>query len=271
MRQDPYVYQLIFLNGEQATPASFQRIQPCGWSAIMRMMPFAITGVFMGLASSGGIHTALADSAVEQMAVPANEASFHVPVFQNDFIRLLNVDIPAGRSSGYHVHLPDLVTVVVEDSDSVAQEFGREPNPPAHQPRGNVVYTKYGEMGLTHNVTNAGRSPYHLIGVEVLKSQLGRFSPSSRADVPSYLQVIDNENVRGWRLVLEPGQSVAPITQPAPGIRIVVDGGEIAEVVPGHADRAMLLKSGEFAWQGPGITAGFIIVVGRVSNLWSSS
>ena len=82
----------------------------------------------------------------------------------------------------------------------------------------------------------------------------GRFTPGSRADVAGYAQVLDNERVRGWRLVLEPGQSVAAITQKAPGIRVVVDGGELSENVPGQAERAMAPKSGEFFWQEPGVT-----------------
>jgi hypothetical protein len=118
-----------------------------------------------------------------------------------------------------------------------------------------VVYTAYG-AGLNHNVTNVGHSTYHLIGIEVLGTHPGEFVPSSRADVSSYVKIVDNDHMRGWRLVLEPGQSVAAITQQAPGIRVMVDGGEIAEIVPGHSDRAMLLKSGEFAWQDAGVTRG---------------
>jgi hypothetical protein len=40
---------------------------------------------------------------------------------------------------------------------------------------------------------------------------------------------MDNERVRGWRLMLQPGESAAAITQTAPGLRIVIDGGEIVE------------------------------------------
>lgn len=218
------------------------------------MKKFVFIGALAGgLALSGGFNTARAENAAEEAPIPANMASYHVPAFQNDLIRLLNVDIPAGRNSGFHIHRPDLITVVVEDSDSIAQEPGRPPNPMTHQPRGNVAYTTYGQ-GLIHSVANAGRAPYHIIGVEILNSQPGRFTPTSRTDVPAYVQVLDNEHVRGWRLVLGPGQSVAAITQRAPGIRVVVDGGEIAESVPGETDRAMLLKLGEFSWQEPGIT-----------------
>jgi hypothetical protein len=44
-------------------------------------------------------------------------------------------------------------------------------------------------------------------------------------------------------LALEPGQSVAAVTQQAPGIRVIVDGGEFVEMVPGQPERAMAPKS----------------------------
>lgn len=65
---------------------------------------------------------------------------------------------------------------------------------------------------------------------------------------------MDNERVRGWRLLLDPGQTAAPFTQTAPGLRIVLDGGEIAEIVAGQPDRGMNLRLGEFYWQEPGMT-----------------
>jgi len=65
---------------------------------------------------------------------------------------------------------------------------------------------------------------------------------------------MDNERARGWRLVLESGQSVPAITQAAPGIRIVVSGGELVESVTGQPDRAMSPKMGEFFWQDAGVT-----------------
>jgi len=82
----------------------------------------------------------------------------------------------------------------------------------------------------------------------------GRFSPSSRAEVPGYKTVLDNERVRGWRLLLEPGQSVAAITQSAPGVRVVVKGGELVENEPGRPDREMSLRLGDFMWQEANVT-----------------
>ena len=68
--------------------------------------------------------------------------------------------------------------------------------------------------------------------------------------------MFDNERARAWRLALEPGQSVAAITQKAPGLRVVIDGGEIAEIVPDGPDRGQWLRLGDFYWQEPGATRG---------------
>ena len=107
---------------------------------------------------------------------------------------------------------------------------------------------------ITHKGSNVGTTPFHNIVVALLKPQPAGFTAGSRANVPAYAQVVDNERVRAWRLVLEPGQSVPAITQQAPGLRVVVDGGEIIESVPGELDRAKALRSGEFFWQDGGVT-----------------
>ena len=54
--------------------------------------------------------------------------------------------------------------------------------------------------------------------------------------------------------MLEPGQSAAAITQKAPGIRVVIAGGEIVESVSGEAERGMAPKTDEFFWQEAGAT-----------------
>ena len=64
---------------------------------------------------------------------------------------------------------------------------------------------------------------------------------------------IDNERVRGWRLVLEPGETAPPSLSP-PRNRIVLDGSEIAELLAGEPDRGMNLRTGEFYWQDAGTT-----------------
>jgi hypothetical protein len=125
---------------------------------------------------------------------------------------------------------------------------------PRHGQRGNLGYTAFSKHPETHWGANVGTTPFLNIVAALLYPQPGRFTAGSRADVASYRQLIDNDRISAWRLILEPGQSAGPITQSAPGMRIVVDGGEISESAPGAADRAWGLRSGEFFWQDPGAT-----------------
>ena len=55
-------------------------------------------------ASFFALACALAQPALAQLEdkpVPMDKAPFHIPVFQNDYLILLNVNIPPGRNTGY--------------------------------------------------------------------------------------------------------------------------------------------------------------------------
>ena len=194
-----------------------------------------------------------APAQVEGPAVPVEKAAFHVPIFRNEYVTLLNVYIPPGRSAGYHTHSLDQISVLVSDADMAGQVLGEQPTPARRTSRGNVGFTAYSKKPFTHRTSNVGQTPFNNVVIALMHPQPGGFTPSSRGDVPQYAQVLDNERVRGWRLVLEPGQSAAAIAQSAPGLRVALTEGEIAETVPGMADRGMAFKPGQFFWQEPGV------------------
>lgn len=198
--------------------------------------------------------TAYAQSANPPI-VPVEKAPYHVPVFQNEYVTLLNVFIPPSRTSGYHRHALDSVGILLADAERTSQTIGTigdKPTVAVRRRRGSVSYSGYSKQENVHTVTNTGSTPFHNIVIEIMDPTPGRYTASTRAD--GYTQVLDNARVRGWRLALEPGQSVPAITQSAPGIRIVVDGGEIVESVSGQPDRGMALRYGEFYWQDAGTT-----------------
>src|SRR3989454_3103492 len=194
----------------------------------------------------------------KEVGVPILKAPYHLPVFTNEYVTVLKIFIPPGRNTGYHIHTEDSVSVNIIPADMTNQNLGSsEVTRGERAQRGRAAYTSYSKDGpRTHKATNIGQTPFHNVSFMFRNRKPGQFTPSSRANVPGYVQIMDNERVRGWRLVLEPGQAAAAITQTAPGIRIVLDGGELVESVPGHADRGWMLGSGEFYWQEPGVTRG---------------
>jgi hypothetical protein len=189
----------------------------------------------------------------EAPPVPVDKVSYHVPVFRNDDVTLLRVYIPSKRSAGYHIHANDQISVLIEETDQYSQLLGEQPTPPRRTPRGNVGFTAYSKKAITHRVNNVGTTAFHNIFIALNNAQPRGFAPAAR-DVAGYTQLFDNERARGWRLVLEPGQTAPAITQKAPGLRVIIDGGEIAESVPGEAERSMMLRLGDFYWQDGGTT-----------------
>jgi hypothetical protein len=185
--------------------------------------------------------------------VPVLKAPYHLPVFKNEYVTMANIYIPPGGHSGYHKHTGESVSVNVEEADMLNQELGDPDFKPApRQLAGHVNYIDYRPKPRIHQVVNAGPTAFHNI-LLIFDKPTG-LAPSSRADVPSYQQVLDNHCARAWSLKLDPGQSVAAITQQAPGIRVIVKGGQIVESVPGQPDRPMNPKLGEFYWQEAGVT-----------------
>lgn len=176
-------------------------------------------------------------------------ASYHVPAFSNDLISVLNVFIPPHRDSGYHRHSLDSVGVLLSDTQRTGQVLGAEPTVTPARGRGSVSFTNYAREPLVHTVAITGDSPFHNIVVQLLGEGPSGFAPGTRGE--GYTQLLDNERVRVWRLVLEPGQTAAAITQTAPAVRVVIDGGELVEI-DGNRERGMAPRSGEFFWQDAG-------------------
>jgi hypothetical protein len=199
---------------------------------------------------------ALPTSAQEERGVPILQAPYHLPVFKNEFITLLNVNVPPGRNTGYHTHTTDSVSVNIEEAETTNQNLGdAQAGPPRQSRRGEPSFTAYSKQPpRTHKASNVGTTPFHNVSFLFASPNPGGFTAGTRAEGSGYRRIMDNERVRGWRLTLMPGQSVAAITQAAPGLRVVLDAGEVVESVPGQPDRGMLLKLGEFYWQDAGVT-----------------
>jgi hypothetical protein len=185
-------------------------------------------------------------------SVPVEQAPYHVPAFHNELVTVLNVLIPPQRSSGYHRHSLDSVGVLLSDTDRTGQVLGAAATVTPRRPRGSANFTAYSQEPLTHMVNITGNDPFHNIVVELMYPEPGRFTAGTRGG--DYAVLLDNERVRVWRLALEPGQAAAAITQAAPGVRIVIDGGELVESAPGKPDRAKAPRGGDFFWEDAGET-----------------
>ena len=110
--------------------------------------------------------------------------------------------IPAGRNTGYHTHTEDSVSVNIVPADMTNQNLGStEVTRGERAQRGRAAFTSYSKQGpRTHKATNIGQTPFHNVSFMFRNARPWQFTPSSRANASGYVQIMDNERVRGWRL-----------------------------------------------------------------------
>jgi hypothetical protein len=190
----------------------------------------------------------------EEKGVPIFQAPFHVPAMKNEYGTVLIINVPPGRNTGYHIHDADSFSVNIEAADMTNQNLGSSQiSPPNRAQVGRILFTPYFKDGeRTHRANNVGNSHFHNVSFVFASRQPHGFTPSTRGQ--GYEQIADNERFRAWRLALQPGQSAAPYKQGAPGMRVIVSGGELTETVPGQLDRGMKPRDGQFFWQEAGTT-----------------
>src|SRR5262249_42287270 len=100
--------------------------------------------------------------------VPMDKAPFHIPVFSNDYIVLLNVNIPPGRNTGYHTHYADSVSVNLTPASQTNQTYGSSevsaPGTGGEGEPGRTTFTNVTRDGpRTHKATNVRPTPFHNI------------------------------------------------------------------------------------------------------------
>lgn len=187
-------------------------------------------------------------------APPVEQASFHQLMFANEDIAVLSNRYPPGGDSGFHAHHRDIFYVVIQSASSSGQRPGQPLTAAPPVAVGTAGYNAIGAEPRVHRIVNGDEGPSHFIVVELRRANPAGDAVSSRERAPQYVQIVDNERMRAWRLILEPGQSAPSISQGGEGLRVVVRGGLLTATTAGVPDQTLFLQAGDFAMQSSGST-----------------
>ena len=93
----------------------------------------------------------------EGPAVPVEKAPYHLPVFKNEYVTVLKIDVPPHRNTGFHIHTTDSVSVNIEEANRANQLPGEKQTPPQRSKRGQANFATYSkESPRTHKASNMG-------------------------------------------------------------------------------------------------------------------
>jgi quercetin dioxygenase-like cupin family protein len=169
----------------------------------------------------------------------------HHPKFENEFVRVLDVTVPAGDATLWHVHRNDNVVVTLGGASLRLEKVGA----PTAEVQWKFGDVNFGKATYIHRAINIGTTPFHNLTIELLKSPPQRNMISSLGPI-SRTPVFENDRVRAFRVSLAPGESTNMHSHLLPGLAIVMTAGDIEVTTPGkEKPERMKLPAGDLRWR----------------------
>jgi quercetin dioxygenase-like cupin family protein len=196
---------------------------------------------------------ALSQSNSPQSPVEISGEPRHHPKFENEYVRVWDVTVPAGDATLWHAHRNDNVVVTLGDASLRIETLGGTPA----ESQWKFGEVRFGKATYVHRAMNIGTTPFHNMTIEILKSPPGSDFLSKLKDTGTRTPVLENERVRVYRLSLAPGESTGTHSHYPPGLAIAITSGEIEVTTPTKGkdklDR-LTLAVGDTRWHGGGIS-----------------
>ncbi|MEO8159739.1 MAG: hypothetical protein ABI648_18225 [Betaproteobacteria bacterium] len=159
--------------------------------------------------------------------VPANEEPRHVVKFENELVRIIDVEIPEGEQTLYHTHSLDYPYVLVTSVTLFNQILGQAPQDVKMQ-AGFVGYYDAGSKGAyTHRFINRGPGAFRAIGIELVKPADAAAPAAPLPPIAGAEIVLDNARVGAYRIKLASGATIGPLAIPGPSIRVAMGDGKL--------------------------------------------
>jgi quercetin dioxygenase-like cupin family protein len=184
-----------------------------------------------------------------QSPVPVTNEPRHHLKFENEYVRVFDVFVPAGDSTLFHTHSNDYVYVTIGDANLKAEVMGSSPVDLILK-NGETRFTK---GPVTHRVINPFILRFRNITVEILRSPGPRGKPTPDTS-PGHSIVLENDRVRVERLILEPGQSTNVHTHNLSALSVFLASAKVVMASQGQKPQEIEYKPGDFRWRNAPVT-----------------
>ncbi len=109
-------------------------------------------------------------STIISAQVPVREEPRHHPVLENKYIRILDVWLPPGDTTMFHVHEIPSLFVILSNTLTNSQVKGKDWDIASLGKAGTTWYRSFAEGALIHRVCNTDSIPFHVNDIEILSS-----------------------------------------------------------------------------------------------------
>jgi beta-alanine degradation protein BauB len=131
--------------------------------------PFEVVEIEMKITGAPAVlvPSPASSTAALKEPVPVEKEPHHHFVFQNQYVRVLDVLFPAGEASLFHTHSNDNIGIPISGDRTQAQPEGGEWTEVQDVKPGAAGFRKARGQAYTHRVRSAGKLPFHVIDVEI--------------------------------------------------------------------------------------------------------
>jgi hypothetical protein len=140
--------------------------------------------------------------------VPVSQEPRHHKVVDNGHIRLLNVLIPAGDTTQFHIHATPSVFVVLTDAKTgseVISEEDHSASPIKHY--GNIWFEGFYIKPRIHRVYNSDDHIFHVMDIELTNKNFVTIDSPINQEGITFL--FEEKPVRAYRMHISPGHTVS--------------------------------------------------------------
>jgi quercetin dioxygenase-like cupin family protein len=179
-------------------------------------------------------------------AVQLSAEAHHHPKFENEFVRVWDVTVEPQDETLWHIHHYDDVVISFGNAKLRVETIGATPV----ESQWKFGEVRFNKAAYTHRALNIGTTPFHNLTIELLKPGGGSAGSPKRSDPAANAPILENDRVRIFQTILQPGQSTPMHFYRGPRLAIVISSGEVdvtteGKSTPDHLTRA----AGEVYWR----------------------
>ena len=138
--------------------------------------------------------------------VPVSKEPRHHNVFENDFVRVLDVHLPAGDTSLFHKHETPSVFVMIHNVKTGSDVIMEESTATALLKDPTISFEGFYSKPRVHRVWNKDTTEFHVMDIEILNKN--NYNPTSPIKETGFQLLFNEKPVCAYRLTLNAGANL---------------------------------------------------------------
>jgi len=167
----------------------------------------------------------------------------HHNVFENEFVRILDVYLPPNDTTQYHIHNTPSVFIILTNTNVGSQLIGMQPQKGANI-TGEVSYDSL-STPRTHRVWNEDSAWFHVMDIELISKRANLRIPPLQN--PTLKLLFNKEQVNGYETEIRPGGNLL-LPASSNGYLLVSKSETVIDYKITETTLHRMMKAGHYLW-----------------------